>query len=73
MKITGNIGFTIILSLFSGLGKQELIYLRKEKKICQNNYGYNCQNLYTVDCNSAMTIIAIGWTRGNKKSLATII
>jgi hypothetical protein len=26
-----------------------------------------------VNCKNEMTIIAIGWTRGNKKALATII
>ena len=72
MEIPGEIGFTIRLGLFSGLREQELIYI-KGKTICQNNYGCDCENLHSVDCNNGMTIIAIGWTRGNKKALATII
>ena len=72
MEIPGEIGCTIRLGLFSGLREQELIYI-KGKTICQNNYGCDCQNLHSVDCNNGMTIIAIGWTRGNKKALATII
>lgn len=72
MEIPGEIGFTIRLGLFSGLREQELIYI-KGKMICQNNYGCDCENLHVVDCSNGMTIIAIGWTRGNKKALATII
>ncbi len=30
-------------------------------------------NLHKVDCKNLLTIIAIGWTKGNKKALATII
>jgi hypothetical protein len=29
--------------------------------------------MYKVDCKNGLTIISIGWTRENKKSLATII
>ena len=29
--------------------------------------------LHLVSCKNGMTIIAIGWTRGNKKALATIL
>jgi intergrase/recombinase len=59
--------------LLPGLREQEIIYI-KGKKICNNGYGYDCDRLHKVDCrNQGLTIIAIGWTRGNKKALATII
>jgi intergrase/recombinase len=29
--------------------------------------------LHLVNCKNGMTVIAIGWTRGNKKALATIL
>ena len=56
----------------SGLREQEIIYI-KEKEICCNGYGCDCDSLHTFDCKNGLTIIAIGWTRGNKKALATII
>ena len=45
----------------------------KEKEICINGYGCDCDSLHKVECRNGLTIIAIGWTRGNKKALATII
>jgi hypothetical protein len=39
----------------------------------QINPEYGCEKLHTVNCKNGMTIIAIGWTRGNKKALATIL
>jgi hypothetical protein len=70
--LPGEIGFIARLGLLSGLREQELIYI-KEKPICNSGYGCDCEKLHTVKCNNKMTIIAIGWTRGNKKALATIL
>jgi intergrase/recombinase len=71
-EITGEIGFTIRMGLLTGLRELEILYI-KEKPICQNGYGCDCENLHVVNCKNGMTIIAIGWTRGNKKALATIL
>jgi hypothetical protein len=72
LAIPGEIGFTARLGLFSGLREQELIYI-KEKAICNDGYGCDCEKLHVVNNKNGMTIIAIGWTRGNKKALATIL
>jgi hypothetical protein len=72
ITLPGEIGFTARLGLFSGLREQELIYI-KEKEVCNDGYGCDCEKLHIVTCKNGMTIIAIGWTRGNKKALATII
>lgn len=58
--------------LLSGLREQEIIYI-EEKPICESGYGCDCGNLHLLDCQNGMTVISIGWTRGNKKALATII
>ena len=71
-EMPGEIGFIARFGLLSGLREQEIIYI-KEKEICNNGYGCNCDSLHKVDCRNGLTIIAIGWTRGNKKALATII
>ena len=72
-NIPGEIGFTVRLGLLTGLREQEIIYI-KEKPICINAYGCDCEKLHVVDCNdSGMSVIAIGWSRGNKKALATIL
>ena len=71
-ELGGDIGFAARIGLLTGLKEQELLYI-KEKPICQYGYGCDCENLHVVDCNNSMTIIAIGWTRGNKKALATIL
>jgi intergrase/recombinase len=55
-----------------GLREQELVYI-KEKAICNDGYGCDCEELHVVNCKNGTTIIAIGWTRGNKKALATIL
>jgi hypothetical protein len=68
----GEIGFIAKFGLLSGLREQEIIYI-KEKEICNNGYGCDCDSLHIVDCKNGLIIIAIGWTRGNKKALATII
>ena len=68
----GDIGFIAQFGLLSGLREQEIIYI-KEKEICNNGYGCDYDRLHKVDCRNKLTIIAIGWTRGNKKALATII
>jgi intergrase/recombinase len=68
----GEIGFTARLGLLSGLREQELIYI-KEKAICNDGYGCDCEKLHVVNNKNGMTIISIGWTRGNKKALATIL
>jgi hypothetical protein len=65
-------GFTARLGLLSGLREQELMYI-KEKNVCNQGYGCDCDNLHLVNCKNGLTIIAIGWTRGNKKALATIL
>jgi len=71
-EMPGEIGFIARIGLLSGLREQEIIYI-KEKKICDNGYGCDCERLHKVECKNGLTIIAIGWTRGNKKALATII
>jgi intergrase/recombinase len=68
----GEIGFIARFGLLAGLREQEIIYI-KEKEICSNGYGCDCDSLHKVDCKNGLTIIVIGWTRGNKKALATII
>jgi intergrase/recombinase len=71
-ELPGEIGFISRLGLVTGLREQELLYI-KEKQVCVNGYGCDCQELHLVNCKNGMTIIAIGWTRGNKKALATIL
>ncbi|MDF2737254.1 MAG: hypothetical protein K0S93_1111 [Nitrososphaeraceae archaeon] len=71
-EMLGEKGFIAQFGLLSGLREQEIIYI-KEKEICNNGYGCDCDSLHTVNCKNGLTIIAIGWTRGNKKALATII
>ena len=70
--LTGEIGFVTKMGLMTGLRERELIYI-KDKPVCTIGYGCDCENLHVVHCNNGMTIIAIGWTRGNKKALATIL
>ena len=70
--IPGEIGFTVRVGLLSGLREQELIYI-KQREICDNGYGCDCNKLHIVSCENGMTIIAIGWIRGNKKALVTIL
>lgn len=73
MAIPGDIGFTCKLGLLCGLREQEILYIR-EKPICNQAYGCDCEKLHVVDCKSnGMTVIAIGWSRGNKKAIATIL
>jgi intergrase/recombinase len=36
-------------------------------------YGCDCEKLHIVNCKNGMIIISIGWARGNKKALATIM
>lgn len=39
-----------------------------------NAYGCDCEKLHAVDCNDiGISVIPIGWTRGNKKALATVL
>ena len=73
INLPGEIGFIARLGLLSGLREQELISI-KEKQVCNDGYGCDCEKLHSVNCmRNEMTIIAIGWTRGNKKALATIL
>ena len=65
-EMLGEIGFIARIGLLSGLREQELIYI-KEKAICNDGYGCDCEKLHLVKCKNGMTIIAIGWTRGNTK------
>src|SRR5690242_1550588 len=46
---------------------------RTGKQVCNDGHGCDCEKLHLVNCKNGMTIIAIGWTRGNKKALATIL
>ena len=72
-SLPGEIGFIARLGLLSGLREQELISI-KEKQVCNDGYGCDCEKLHSVNCmRNEMTIIAIGWTRGNKKALGTIL
>jgi hypothetical protein len=73
ISMSGEIGYTCRLGLFCGLREQEIFYI-KEKPICAQAYGCDCENLHVVNCQSnMMTVIAIGWTRGNKKAIATVM
>jgi hypothetical protein len=70
---TGEIGYTCRLGLFCGLREQEIFYI-KEKPLCYQTYGCNCDKLHFVNCKSNdITVIAIGWSKGNKKAIATIL
>jgi hypothetical protein len=71
-ELPGEIGFISRVGLVTGLREQELLYI-KEKSVCADGYGCDCEELHLVNCKNGMTIIAIGWTRGNKKALATIL
>jgi hypothetical protein len=72
MNIPGDIGFTCRLGLFSGLREGEIIYI-KQKQICLQSFGCQCDNLHVANSKNGLSVIAINWTRGNKKALATII
>jgi hypothetical protein len=73
MTIPCEIGYTCKLGLLCGLREQEILYIR-EKPVCDQAYGCDCENLHVVNCrNNDMTVIAIGWSRGNKKAIATIL
>ena len=73
IAIPGEIGYTCRLGLFCGLREQEIFYI-KEKSICYQAYGCDCDKLHVVNCKSNdMTVIAIGWSRGNKKAIATVL
>jgi hypothetical protein len=72
MNIPGDIGFTCRLGLFSGLREGEIIYIR-QKQICLQSFGCQCDNLHVANSKNGLSVIAINWTRGNKKALATII
>lgn len=58
--------------MFSGLRESEIAYV-KEKVICEQSFGCQCDKLHVVKCKNALSVIAINWTRGQKKALATII
>jgi hypothetical protein len=45
----------------------------KEKPICTQSFGCQCEKLHLVNCKKGLSVIAINWTRENKKALATII
>jgi hypothetical protein len=73
MTIPGDIGYTCKLGLLCGLREQEILYIREEP-VCNQAYGCDCEKLHVVSCeNNDMTVIAIGWSRGNKKAIATIL
>jgi hypothetical protein len=60
-------GFIFWFFLYSTSNENDGLVYIKEKAICNDGYGCDCEKLHVV------TIIAIGWTRGNKKALATIL
>ncbi len=72
IDIPGDIGFTCRLGLFSGLREGELTYI-KQKPICDQSYGCQCEKLHVANCKNGHSVIAINWTRGNKRALATIV
>jgi hypothetical protein len=55
------------------LGLSPCFFYIKEKPVCNNGHGCDCEKLHLVNCKNGLTIVAIGWTRGNKKALATIL
>jgi hypothetical protein len=72
MNILGDIGFTCRIGLFSGLREDEIIYIRL-RPICAQSFGCQCEKLHVSNCSNGLSVIAINWSRGNKKALATII
>ncbi|MFB5600071.1 MAG: hypothetical protein ACE5SW_07590 [Nitrososphaeraceae archaeon] len=72
MRIPGDIGFTCRIGLFSGLRESEISYI-KQKEICSQSFGCQCDKLHVAFCNNGLCVIAINWTRGQKKALATIL
>ena len=60
------------IGLFSGLRESEISYI-KQKEVCKQSFGCQCDKLHVVSCNNGLSVIAINWTRGLKKALATII
>ncbi len=72
MNVPGEIGFTCRVGLFSGLRESEIAYI-KEKVICEQSFGCQCDKLHVVKCGNGLSVIAINWTRGQKRALATII
>jgi intergrase/recombinase len=67
MAITGEIGFTVRMGLFTGLREEELYYIH-DKEIC-----FNELHPINIDRNTGITIIGINWIRGNKKTFVTIL
>ena len=47
--------------------------LKPDRGVLSSQPRPDWENLHLVNCKNGMTIIAIGWTRGNKKGLATIL
>ena len=72
MRIPGDIGFTCRIGLFSGLRESEISYI-KQKEICSQSFGCQCDKLHVASCKNGLSVIAINWTRGQKKALATIL
>jgi intergrase/recombinase len=72
MDIFGDIGFTCRIGLFSGLREDEIVYIRI-RSICAQSFGCQCEKLHVANCTNGLSVIAINWSRGNKKALATII
>ena len=72
VKMSGEIGFICKIGLFSGLRESEICYI-KQKEICKQSFGCQCDLLHSFDCKNGLIAIAINWTRGQKKGLATII
>ena len=73
IAISGEIGYACRLGLFCGLREQEIFYI-KEKSICYQAYGCDGDKLHVVNCkDNNTTVIAIGWSRGNKKAIASVL
>ena len=55
MAIPGEIGFTVRMGLFLGLGEEELYYIH-DKVICCNEVGCKCSNPHpiNIDHNTGM-------------------
>ena len=72
LDITGDIGFTCRIGLFSGLREDEIVYIRTTP-ICNQSFGCQCEKLHVANSRNRLSVITINWIRGNKKALATVI
>ena len=54
-------------------GNKEVKFLIARIIESAQSFGCQCEKLHVVNCKNGLSVIAINWTRGNKKALATII